>query len=509
MKCRASPDPGNASTMTFDRTDFVALQRLTPGDRVDGDVEIDGWIAPFEPVAAPSYFALVADMPCCVGCIPRDARARIEVFAAAPIAVTGDRVRLVGRLRALPDDDASGWKFQLHDARVLPRRSTPDGRFTRRNALRTLAWAAAATQQACTSAPGGLLATPTSAPARDASRDLLETMASVDIHSHAGHATGVKRVEHGGPFEPVADPMRDGGMAVLCLAIVSDAPTHHVTAENRIRPFRDPAPGELQAYGERSFQRLHELVRAQGLRIVRTARDLDDARGAHPSIIVTAEGGDFLEGRPDRVDDAHERWALRHLQLTHYRVNDLGDIQTEPPVHGGLTPTGADVIRRCNRLGIVIDVAHGTYDLVRQAVAITDKPLVLSHTSLSAAPGPHSRLISPDHARAIASTGGVIGIWPPASIFPDLPAMAAGIARMADVVGIEHVALGTDMNGLVGPSTFDSYRDLPALADALLQRGFGADDVRRILGGNYARVFRASLGDAAAVPRAASSGTAA
>ena len=498
--------------MTFQRIDFAALERLAAGERIEQDVQIDGWMAPFEPAAALAYFALVADAPCCVGCMPRDARARIEVFAAVPIAATGERIRLAGRLRVLPDDDPSGWKFQLHDARALPRQRAPDGRFTRRNALRTLAWAAAATQQACTSPPASLLAPPAPASALAAapneSRRLLESMASVDVHTHAGHILGLERVEHGGRFAPVADPMREGGMAVLCLAIVSDAPTHHVTAEKRIRPFRDPAPGELQAYGELSFRRVHELARAQGLRIVRSARDLDDARSASPSIIVTAEGGDFLEGRPERVGDAHARWALRHLQLTHYRVNELGDIQTEPPVHGGLTPTGADVIRRCNRLGIVVDVAHGTHDLVRQAAAVTDKPLVLSHTSLAATPGPHSRLISPDHARAIAGTGGVIGIWPPASIFPDLAALAAGIARMADIVGVEHVALGTDMNGLVGPSTFDSYRDLPALADALLQRGFGADDVRRILGGNYARVFRASLGDGAAAPQPAASGAA-
>ena len=477
--------------MASGHASFASLQCIAAGDRLDEDVQIDGWIAPFEPAAAASYFALVADRPCCVGCLPRDARARIEVFAGAPVAITGERMRFAGRLRALPDDDPSGWKFQLHDARALASRDAPDGRFTRRNALRVLAAAAAAAQQACTT----MVAPPAAAP--DETRRLLESMPSVDIHTHAGRVIGLARVEHGGAFEPVAEPMRDGGMAVLCLAIVSDAPTHHVTADKRIRPFRDPAPGELQDYGEQSFRRVHELVRAQGLRIVRNAQDLDEARSTHPAIVVTAEGGDFLEGRVERLADAHERWALRHLQLTHYRVNELGDIQTEPPVHGGLTPTGADAIRRCNRLGIVVDVAHGTYDLVRQAAAVTDKPLVLSHTSLSAAPGPNSRLISPDHARVIAGTGGVIGIWPPASIFPDLPALAAGIARMADVVGVEHVGLGTDMNGLVGPSTFDSYRDLPALADALLRRGFGADDVRRILGGNYARVFRASVGDAA------------
>ena len=500
MQRTAPPQPEDADGEALARADFATLQRLPSAARFEGLVRIDGWMAPFDGAAATTYFALVAEMPCCIGCLPRDVRSRVEVFAAAPVVVTGERVCLAGRLRMLPEGDGSGWQFQLHGARQLPRRRTPDWRFTRRDALRTLACAtAAAAQQACTGVPAGAPAAATPAPddAAHAGHALLADLASVDIHSHAGHIAGVSRVGHGAPFLPVADPMREGGMAVLCLAIVADAPTHHVTADKRIRPFRDPAPGELQSYGEKSFQRLHELVRVQGLRLVRTASDLDQARSAQPSIIVAAEGGDFLEGRPDRLDEAHGRWALRHLQLTHYRVNELGDIQTEPPVQGGLTKTGAEVVRRCNRLGVVVDVAHGTYDLVRQAAAVTDRPLVLSHTSLSAMPGPHSRLVSPDHARAVAGTGGVVGIWPPASIFPDLAALAAGSARLADVVGVQHVALGTDMNGLVGASTFRSYRDLPALAGALRQHGFSVEDVRRILGGNYARVFRATLAQGA------------
>lgn len=76
---------------------------------------------------------------------------------------------------------------------------------------------------------------------------------------------------------------------------------------------------------------------------------------------------DFLEGQVDRGDEACTQHQLRHLQLTHYCVNELGDIQTEPPVHGGLTDTGVQVRRRCNALGIVVDVAHGTYDLVKRA----------------------------------------------------------------------------------------------------------------------------------------------
>lgn len=482
--------------MTPPRLRFATLRRWPADAPAEQVVCIDGWIVPFAADTAPGYFALLGEQPCCVGCLPRDARARIEVFAMQPMVITGACVCLVGRLQVLPDNDPSGWKFQLHDARVLDDEPLAEGRFNRRSVLRTLAFATAAAQQACTS-----LSTATPAAAASASREARELLAqipSVDIHSHAGRVTGVRRVETHAAFEPVAEPMRDGGMAVLCLAIVSDAPTHHVTEARRIRPFRDPAPGELQRYGEASFQRVHDLARAQGLHIVRSARELDAARSSRPGLIVAAEGGDFLEGQAERLDDAHARWALRHLQLTHYRVNELGDIQTEPAVHGGLTPAGAEVIRRCSRLGIVVDVAHGTYDLVRQAAAVTDKPLVLSHTSLSNAPGSHSRLISPDHARAIAGTGGVIGIWPPAAIFPNLAALATGIARMADLVGVDHVALGSDMNGLVGPSSFSSYRDLPALADALRARGFDQDTLRRILGGNYARVFRASLGERSA-----------
>jgi len=151
------------------------------------------------------------------------------------------------------------------------------------------------------------------------------------------------------------------------------------------------------------------------------------------------------------------------------------------------------VIRRCNKLGIVVDVAHGTLDLVRRAASVTTKPLVLSHTSLTNNPARFTRLITPEHARLIAQTGGVIGIWPPESIFPTMDSFAAGMARMVDAVGVDHVGLGTDMRGLLGPSVFPDYDRLPALADALAAAGFSATDIGKILGGNYVRVFEASM----------------
>jgi membrane dipeptidase len=225
--------------------------------------------------------------------------------------------------------------------------------------------------------------------------------------------------------------------------------------------------------------------------IVRSAADLRAARASQPSVIVTSEGGDFLEGKIERLDEAYQRWQLRQLQLTHYRPNELGDIQTEAAEKGGLTSFGVEVIRRCNQLGIVVDVAHGTFDLVKRAAATTTKPLILSHTALSDRPYPWTRLITSDHARAIASVRGVIGIWPVTQV-ANVAAYADSIARMVDVVGVDYVGIGTDQLGLTGPSAMPSYADLPQLAAALSRR-FKADETNKLLGGNYRRVFEACI----------------
>lgn len=455
--------------------------------RVDGDtVEIEGWPYPLRGPGPATYFALVAEPPCCPGCLPPDSADRIEVFAAEPVC-PGRAVVLRGRWQVL-DADAAGWQYQLHEARPVAagRRAQTSG-FTRRALL----------------ASGPLLCVAAAAPSRpmDAHRVMAQTVmaqgVTVDMHSHAGALIGMWRVDDNAPFAPLARPMRTGGMAVACLAIVPDAPALRSVADTRYVAFHKPEPGELHAYGQKAFARLHDLARTEGMPLITDASGLRAARSAAPAVIVAAEGGDFLEGISERVDEAYERWLLRHLQLTHYRVNELGDIQTSPPVHGGLTAVGAEVIRRCNRRGIVVDVAHGTYDLVKQAAAVTTKPLILSHTSLVAVPPPLNRRISPDHARAVADTGGVIGVWPVRHLFPSVAAMAEGIMRMVDVVGVAHVGVGTDMGGLIAGSCLPGYEHMPALAAALLHIGFQADEVRKIMGGNYLRVFAASLASSA------------
>jgi membrane dipeptidase len=182
--------------------------------------------------------------------------------------------------------------------------------------------------------------------------------------------------------------------------------------------------------------------------------------------------------------------GIRHLQIVHYMPSDLGDQQTEDAKWGGLSPLGADVIRECNRLGIVVDVAHGTHALVKRAATLSVTPLVLSHTSLTRGPlRSYSRLISVEHAQLVAEAGGVIGVWPSGFSFVDGRDWVAGIARMVDAAGVDHVGIGTDMEGGVN-EVWDDYADLPAVADLLLQQGFSPAEASQILGGNYVRVFR-------------------
>ena len=450
-------------------------------------VELTGF-----PVAAGSArhaacFLLLPEAPCCAGHVPGNPRAAVEVFADAPLPMRTGALRLTGEWRvsadASPGDSPGGWRYRLHAARPLD----PPGwvAVTRRGVL--------ASGPLLCFAPSACAATD---PKRaEAARGVIAAGTPIDIHSHAGGIANAARLRSGVGFSPIAAPMRAGGMAAACLAMVADMGTVHLAPEGRLRPFREPAPGELRDQGAMAFGRILELARSQGLRVIATAADLRATRSGTPGVIIAAEGADFLEGQIEALDEAHRRWTLRHLQLTHYRVNALGDIQTEPPVHGGLTDFGAAVIRRCNALGIMVDVAHGTLDLVRRAASVTSKPLVLSHTSLTNRPGAFSRQISAEHAKLIAGTGGVIGVWPPASIFPTLAAMAAGMARLADVVGVDHVGLGSDMRGLTGASVFSDYDSLPALAEALLEVGFSEADAGKVLGGNYARVFAASVGD--------------
>src|SRR5262249_35425517 len=288
--------------------------------------------------------------------------------------------------------------------------------------------------------------------------------------------------------------MQAGRVAIVCLADVPDLPLLGRDEQKVLRAVRQPAPGQLYQYHLDRLAWIDELVAHQGIQRALTVADLRAAHTAgQPAIIVDIEGLDFLEGKLERLEESYQR-GVRTMQLVHYTPNDIGDFQTGAVVHNGLTPFGADVIRACNRLGVVVDVAHATADTVKQAVGVATRPLLLSHTALrgSKAQGPTpltERQIPPDHARAVAQTGGSIGIW---HFFPSVERYVDGLKEMADVVGTDHVSIGTDAAST--PGLVSEYDHFPRLVDAMLRGGFTKAEVAKIVGGNYLRIFTASVG---------------
>jgi membrane dipeptidase len=324
-----------------------------------------------------------------------------------------------------------------------------------------------------------------------AALEVLRRNISVDVHSHGG-TTGI--TSKAPPSEDLASAMRVGSLAVACLADVPDGPILARNAEGALTAVRTPAPGELYRHHLERLAWMDEMVANHGLRRALSAADIEAAHKAgQPAIVGDVEGLDFLDGKLERLEEAHQR-GIRHLQLVHYTPNDIGDFQTGAITHRGLTEFGAEVIRACHRLGFVGDVAHATEAMVKQAVKIATKPLLLSHTAVSGsrAMGPTplaGRQASPDHARAIAETGGSVGIW---HFFPSLDKYVEGIKEMVEIVGADHVSIGTDQFDARG--CVEDYTRWAHLVTAMLRGGFTAEEAGKIAGGNYMRIFRTAVG---------------
>ncbi len=337
----------------------------------------------------------------------------------------------------------------------------------------------------------GSTAAAQTAESASAALKVLRKSISVDVHTHGGTSGITSKAP---PNDELASRMRAGSLAVACLADVPDGPILGRNGSGVLTALRTPEPGQLYKYHLDRLAWVDEMVASHGLRRALAAADLEAAHAAgQPAIVGDVEGLDFLEMKLERLEEAHQR-GVRHLQLVHYTPNDIGDFQTGAITHQGLTDFGAEVIRACHRLGFVCDVAHATEDTVKQAVKVATKPLLLSHTALSGSPamGPTplaGRQITADHARAVAETGGSIGIW---HFFPSLDKYVDGVKEMVDIVGVDHVSIGTDQQ--VAAGILQDYAQWVQLVAAMLRGGFTPDDAGKIAGGNYMRIFRAAVG---------------
>jgi len=323
------------------------------------------------------------------------------------------------------------------------------------------------------------------APPSGPTRELLAATLSFDLHSHPGLFRSMSNDSLAGHRQAA----EAGLVKLISLTATSDAPVLGRNSRGGLYATREPRPGELYASMYRQLDALRGWSASAGMPTVLSVTSAEDP-GPPVRGLLAVEGSDFLEGRIDRVQEAFDR-GIRSLQLVHYRVNELGGIQTAPPVHGGLTAFGRAVVREMNRWGMVVDVAHATSAVVAGVVETTTQPIILSHSNIQDATG-WSRFISPEHARLVAKTGGVIGAMP--IIFgrrgDDISGYVHYVSRLVDVVGIDHVGLGTDMDGIGPNAIFTSYARWPSLAAALLDHGYRSSEVAKILGGNAQRVFR-------------------
>src|SRR5437773_227658 len=175
------------------------------------------------------------------------------------------------------------------------------------------------------------------------------------------------------------------------------------------------------------------------------------------------------------------------------QADELGDVQTEPAVHNGLTPFGRDVVREMNRLGMLVDLAHAPYPAVKGAMDASSRPMLVSHTNIEDYSG-YARFVSREHARLVAGTGGVLGAWPISIRHASASTFIDHIKRMVDAVGVDHVAIGTDMAGVSPRSAlFTDWTEWPSIPAALLDRGFARQDVAKIMGGNMRRLLEATV----------------
>ena len=278
-----------------------------------------------------------------------------------------------------------------------------------------------------------------------------------------------------------------------------------------------------------------------------SADDIERAHREHKlAALMGIEGGHSIENDIHLLRDYY-RLGVRYMTLSWSNTNEWADSSgdiNDPKVehHNGLTEGGKNIVLEMNRLGMLVDISHVADKTFWDAIQVTKAPVIASHSSARAL-SHHPRNMTDDMLRAVAKNGGVVQVnfynafidenyrkaadaqakerdaavkayadqlkaagktptyldadriereWAAKIPRPPLSSLIDHIDHIAKVAGIDHVGLGSDFDGVSGatPQGIDSAADLPKITQALLDRGYNADDIRKILGGNLLRVFR-------------------
>ncbi len=232
---------------------------------------------------------------------------------------------------------------------------------------------------------------------------------------------------------------------------------------------------------------------------IEQARTTAEIRSLHArgkiAAVLGLEGGHSIENDLSKLIALYKR-GIRYLTLTWNNstpwATSARDKLSETK---GLSEFGRQVIRTMDSLGVIVDVSHVGVQSVRDVLAITKHPIIASHSGARALYN-NTRNLTDDQIRAIAATGGVIGVVFYPSFLSATPktvtleTVVKHIDYIKNLVGADYVALGSDFDGIeIWPVGLENVTKFPDLTMALLKRGYTTTDVRKILGGNYMRVF--------------------
>ncbi|HKP87787.1 MAG TPA: membrane dipeptidase [Blastocatellia bacterium] len=230
--------------------------------------------------------------------------------------------------------------------------------------------------------------------------------------------------------------------------------------------------------------------------LIKTANDLSnylDRRLKEPGItagFLGVEGAHALDGDLDNLDALFDA-GVRMMAPTHFFDNDIGG-SAHGVERGGLTDKGREMIKRMEAKRMIVDLAHASARTIDDVLLIATRPVVVSHTGVRGTCD-NNRNLSDEQLKAIAKTGGVIGIgyWDTAVCGTDAEAIARAIRYAANLVGVEHVGLGSDYDGAI-PAPFDTT-GLAQITDALLAENFTDAEIELIMGRNVLRLLAQNL----------------
>lgn len=304
------------------------------------------------------------------------------------------------------------------------------------------------------------------------------------------------------PFFNVTYPrLKRANITTTFYAIAGDSVTH----SRGLKQFLKSALGNIDMLRE-------EIEASQDkIRLILSADDVPTAPSSDVlSVVMSFEGGKPLEGSIENLRNFF-CLGLRSMQITWNLRNELADGVREERTGGGLTNFGEAVVKEMDRLGMIIDLAHisrrGWFDVLEAA----SNPVCCTHSNCRKLYH-HFRTIDDDQIKALAQTGGVLGVNAIATMVgkpATLDKLVDHISHIADVAGIDHVGLGLDFVKDDGPlypedeifgvgenrliPGFENEDDLPNITECLVKRGFREDEITKVLGGNFLRLLRSVL----------------